>query len=140
MHAVNARPVLVEVKHEGVDYLFNEKTDEIFTMDREPFGKWDEESGRIVPWEGEAGVFGEGGDPYGVLTVLLNNVNVKSALDEKDNNGLTALMYAALKRDPKITEMLLEAGADRNILYNKKTAYDLAVKNDNHRVAKLLED
>ena len=56
-----------------------------------------------------------------------------SQINKKDNNGLTALMYAAANaKNPKIIEVLLKNGADARIRSReKKTALDYAKSNPN---------
>lgn len=54
----------------------------------------------------------------GRLNYIQQYIDDGAPLDEKDNKGRTALMYAALNNDAPIVKMLLNAGADATLRDN----------------------
>ncbi|MEM4366518.1 MAG: ankyrin repeat domain-containing protein [Candidatus Anstonellales archaeon] len=69
-----------------------------------------------------------------VVKLVLEGADV----NVKDNDGETALMYAAENRHEEVVEMLLKAGADPFIVNNDgESAYDLA---GNEEIKKMLDN
>ena len=61
-------------------------------------------------------------------------------LDHKDDDGMTALMYAAREGHVEIAQILLEEGADvSKICGDKKTALTFAEENGNIDISDLLK-
>ncbi len=74
---------------------------------------------------------------YDIFKMILDS---SSILNEQDNQGQTALMYAASQGDLKKVEALIMKGADPNLkMKNKMTAYDLAQIENHNEVAILLK-
>lgn len=69
---------------------------------------------------------------------LINNYNLP--IDAITQNGQTPLMIGSIYNATDTVKLLIEHGADKTIKDNDgKTAYDLAVENDNKELAKLLK-
>ncbi|MCX5924700.1 MAG: ankyrin repeat domain-containing protein [Candidatus Dependentiae bacterium] len=67
----------------------------------------------------------------------------KIDLNAKNNSGMTPLMVAAQKESIKIIELLLKAGADKNILNSSdqdKTAYDYLTEENRKKLPQLQPD
>jgi len=83
-------------------------------------------------------------------TVLMHSINSSedifklvldstTSVNEQDNEGQTALMFAAARGDQKKVKALLSKGADVNIKMNNNfTAYDLACSENHFEVAQIL--
>lgn len=68
--------------------------------------------------------------------LLLKNANVNLT----DENGTTALMYAAMFKNKEIVILLLQKNADKKLLDNKgKSAFEYAVFTGNEEIINLLK-
>ena len=80
-------------------------------------------------------------DSYDILLYLL--VKKCNTINDKNNNGGTALFFAAEKNKFEYVKLLLKYGADpniNNINYRNESALYYAVKNNNYQMVKLLID
>lgn len=96
----------------------------------------------LAPIIGEAGLTqlmhcAAEGDLEGCRRLLDQGVDV----NQRDDKGATALIYAALNNCVDIISLLLSKGANQNLASKKNglTALSIAKKNDFHEIVKLLD-
>jgi hypothetical protein len=71
---------------------------------------------------------------------LLARDSSRHWLDDKDEYGMTALMYAAKEGHEDIVRILLDEGADVNKVCSKMTALNLAEQNGHTAIVELLKE
>jgi ankyrin repeat protein len=77
-------------------------------------------------------------DKYDAAKLL---VEMKTRINDQNKNGMTALMYAAKTGDIQLVHMLLDGGANPNILdYTGRDAASWAVESHRQSVVQLLRD
>ena len=70
-----------------------------------------------------------------IKRLLSNGADAKAT----NNNGETALMYAARKGDERMVEILLPKSDAKATNWRKETAYDLAKKYQRNQIVRLLQ-
>ena len=70
-----------------------------------------------------------------IKRLLSNGADAKAT----NNNGETALMYAARKGDKRMVEILLPKSDAKATNWRKETAYDLAKKYQRNQIVRLLQ-
>ena len=62
-------------------------------------------------------------------------------MDAKDNNGETALHWAALRGNVDVAKILIENGVHVNVTdKNNETAIEVAIRHGHHQIAELIDD
>ncbi|WP_257264062.1 ankyrin repeat domain-containing protein [Endozoicomonas sp. ONNA2] len=76
-----------------------------------------------------------------VQLLLKNNADANAVVTGKDLEGCSALWLAACNGHHKIVELLLKYKADPHVIDKKgRSAYDAAIKEKHHKIAKLLKE